>query len=341
MERKDKIVIACQGGGSHTAFTAGVLKKLLEEGVHETYDLVGLSGTSGGAICATAAFYGLLKTANGSVAPAYKWLVDFWEANSARSPWENAFNAMAIGSSRLIHDGIIPSYSADPYRTDWITAFWRSICPRREFLDFKLMLERHINFEELQGLIPSSGSRLLIGAVDVLSGKFKVFDSIEPTDIRADTLMASAAIPTLFKAVEINGAAYWDGLFSQNPPLTNYLRLKVEERPDQIWVIRINPLTSKAIPRTAQGIIDRRNELAGNLSLYQETQSIEFVNDLIKKDHLTDEGKGRYKTIEIRWIEMSEKTSERLDYATKLERNAAFIKSLMDEGEKEAEKFLK
>ena len=82
-----KLAIACQGGGSHTAFTAGVLKKLLEQGIPEPYRLVALSGTSGGGICATAAWYGLLKVAKGSKEPAYKWLLDFWadKANSSIS----------------------------------------------------------------------------------------------------------------------------------------------------------------------------------------------------------------------------------------------------------------
>lgn len=191
----------------------------MEKNVHQTHDIVGLSGTSGGAICATACLYGLLKTANGSKTPPYQWLVDFWQANSANSPWEKIFNNIAIGTSRMIQNEIIQSFSADPYHTDWIMSFWQSMSPRDEFLDFQLMLENHIDFEELQTLIKPSSPRLFLGAVDILSGDFKVFDSIEPNEIRSETLMASAGIPTLFKAVEINGAAYWDGLFSQNPPL--------------------------------------------------------------------------------------------------------------------------
>ena len=340
MKSKQKIAIACQGGGSHTAFTAGVLKKLLAEGIHQTYDLVGLSGTSGGAICATASFYGLLKTANGSKAPPYKWLVDFWQANSANSLWEKAFNALAIGTARMIQNGIIPSYSADPYHTDWIKDFWRSMSPREDFLDFQLLLENHIDFEELQTLIKPSSPRLFLGAVNILSGDFKVFDSIEPHEIRAETLMASAGIPTLFKAVEINGAAYWDGLFSQNPPLGNFLQCDFKQRPDEIWVIKINPLKRKAIPQTGQDIIDRRNELAGNLSLYKQIRFIEFINRLIVKEVFKEELKDKYKPVEIRWIQMSEEVTDRLDYTSKLERDAGFIKSLMDEGEKQAEKFL-
>jgi NTE family protein len=341
MKKKQKIAIACQGGGSHTAFTAGVLKKLLEKGVHQTHDLVGLSGTSGGAICATATLYGLLKTASDSKAPPHKWLVDFWKANSANSSWEKAFNAMAIGTSRLIQNGIMPSYTADPYHTDWIMSFWQSMSPRDEFLDFQLMLENHIDFKELQTLITPASPRLFLGAVDILSGDFKVFDSIEPEEIRAETLMASAGIPTLFKSVEINGTAYWDGLFSQNPPVANFLKSDMKQRPDEIWLIKINPIERKAIPKTGQDIIDRRNELAGNLSLLKQIQFIEFINSLLEKGVFREELQEKYKPVKIRWIAMSEEVTDRLDYTSKLERDAAFIDSLMDEGEKQAEKFLK
>ena len=340
MAKKKRIAIACQGGGSHTAFTAGVLKKFLEEGVHKTYDIVGLSGTSGGAICATACLYGLLKAANGSETPPYKWLVDFWKANSANSPWEKAFNAMAIGTTRMIQQGFIPSYTADPYHTDWMMSFWQSLSPRDEFLNFQLMLENHIDFDELQSLIKPSSPRLFLGAVDILSGDFKVFDSLNPKEIRAETLMASAGIPTLFKAVEIDGTAYWDGLFSQNPPVANFLQLDLKKKPNEIWVIKINPIKRKKIPQTGSDIIDRRNELAGNLSLLKQIQFIEFINTLLDKGALNEKLQKKYKPVKIRWVAMSETMTDNLDYTSKLERDASFIERLMDEGEKQAEAFL-
>jgi NTE family protein len=340
MTTKKKIAIACQGGGSHTAFTAGVLKKMLAEGVHRKIDLVALSGTSGGAICATTCLYGLLKTANGSTSPPYKLLVDFWNANSANSTWEKAFNAMAIGATRMIQQGLIPSYTADPYHTDHLMSYWQSLSPREEFLDFQLMLENYIDFSELQSLIKPSSPRLFLGAVDILSGDFKVFDSLNPKEIRAETIMASAGIPTLFKAVEIDGTAYWDGLFSQNPPVADFLKTDMKKRPDEIWVIKINPIRRKKIPNTGADIIDRRNELAGNLSLLKQIQFIEFINNLLNKGALNEELQKKYKPVKIRWIAMSEEMTDSLDYSSKLERDSEFIGRLMDEGEKQAEEFL-
>jgi NTE family protein len=219
-------------------------------------------------------------------------------------------------------------------------SFWQTLSPRKDFLNFQLMLENHIDFKELQTLIKPSSPRLFLGAVDILSGDFKVFDSIKPNEIRAETLMASAGIPTLFKAVEIDGTAYWDGLFSQNPPLANFLKSDVKQRPDELWVIKINPKERKTIPQTGQDIIDRRNELAGNLSLLKQVNFIEFINSLLEKGVFKAELQKKYKPVEIRWIVMSEETTNLLDYTSKLERDAAFINGLMDEGEKQAEKFL-
>jgi NTE family protein len=189
-------------------------------------------------------------------------------------------------------------------------------------------------------LIKPSSPRLFLGAVDILSGDFKVFDSLNPKEIRAETIMASAGIPTLFKAVEIDGTAYWDGLFSQNPPVADFLKPDMKKRPDEIWVIKINPIRRKKIPNTGADIIDRRNELAGNLSLLKQIQFIEFINTLLDKGALNEELQKKYKPVKIRWIAMSEEMTDSLDYTSKLERDSEFIGRLMDEGEKQAEEFL-
>jgi len=116
---------------------------------------------------------------------------------------------------------------------------------------------------------------LLLGAVDVLSGEFRAFSSWRDR-ITADMVVASAAIPTLFRAVRVGDGTYWDGLFSQNPPV----RELVDTRPDELWVIQINPRRWDGEPRTMVEIADRRNELAGKLSLHQELGFIEKVEFL-------------------------------------------------------------
>src|SRR5687767_13002864 len=113
---------------------------------------------------------------------------------------------------------------------------------------------------------------LLIGAIDVLSGEFRAFSSRRDR-ITADTVLASAAIPTLFPAVQADGGTYWDGLYSQNPPVLEL----IDTNPDEIWVIQINPTERATEPRTLVEIADRRNELAGNLSLHQELHFIDQI----------------------------------------------------------------
>jgi len=125
------------------------------------------------------------------------------------------------------------------------------------------MLERRVDFGRFDATGDDGAPMLLVGAVDVLSGEFKAFNSRRDA-LTADMILASAAIPTLFRAVQVQGGTYWDGLFSQNPPV----RELVDSRPDELWVIQINPRRWDGQPRTMAEIADRRNELSGNLSLH-------------------------------------------------------------------------
>lgn len=338
MEGQKKLAIACQGGGSHTAFTAGVLRELLERGVQKRYELVGLSGTSGGAICAAAVWYGLLKQAAGAAEPPYQWLADFWDANSAKEPWERWLNAWSLEALRWQERGLLPSLAASPYQWDWLLNIWMSLAPRREYFDFKLLLESHIGFGEIPQLLRPTSPLLFLGAVDVLSGQFKAFDSRQG-EITVETLMASAAIPRLFKAVKIGEGVYWDGLFSQNPPISQFLVQEVSQRPDEIWIVRINPQNRSNEPKTAQDISDRRNELAGNLSLMQEVRTIELVNQWLAAGFLAAEKQEQVKQIAIRWIEMGAAVAETLDSVSTLERDPAFINRLITEGARQAGQF--
>lgn len=143
-------------------------------------------------------------------------------------------------------------------------------------------------------------------------------------------ILASAALPTLFKAAHVNGGIYWDGLFSQNPPM----RELPDAQPDEIWVIQIDLQQREAEPKTMPRIMDRRNELAGNLSLYQETYFIEKINEWIADGSLS---KTKHKIIDLKWIGMYRD----LDAESKLDRDPAFIREMIAYGEEEAESFLK
>src|SRR5215216_1978342 len=317
-----RVAIACQGGGSHTAFTAGVLMRLLRAEELKRYKVVGLSGTSGGAVCALLAWDNLLR---GDTRGAAEALDAFWRDNSATAPHEQIINSWVLWASSLQNFITMPVVS--PYYDNYFSV--------SALEEFKRMLERRVDFAKV-GLQPEdSYPVLLVGAVDVLSGEFKTFNSRRDR-ITPETILASAAIPTLFRSVRAgDGGTYWDGLFSQNPPV----RELTDEGPDEIWVVQINPKELQTEPRTVLEIVDRRNELSGNLSLYQELRSIEKIDQLLEEGLLSPGGK--YKQIVVRVIELSRsRFSRSLGTASKLDRDPRFIEELMSHGEARAEEFL-
>jgi NTE family protein len=314
-ERETKrIAIACQGGGSHSAFTAGVLKRLLVEKL-ERYEIVALSGTSGRAICALLVWYTLLK---GDRTEAVRLLDSFWESVSADSTADLALNDLIVKGSRL--QGTFSTPRITPY-----------LYPEWGKERLKEMLEEFVAFEEIEELVTASSPKLLVGAVEVRTGEFEVFRDAE---ITVEKMLASCALPMLFRAVRIGeDGVYWDGLFSQNPPIRDFMKEfpDASTKPDEIWLIQINPQRRKHEPMAMVDILDRREELAGNLSLHQEIDFLYEINGLLP--YLP---KDRYKFIEARRIEMTRD----LDAASKLERRPSFIREMMAYGEEQAEEFL-
>jgi NTE family protein len=316
---RTRVAIACQGGGSHTAFTAGVLKRLLGAEELAGVEVVGLSGTSGGAVCALLAWSALL---DGDPGAAGKLLEDFWADNSATTPLEQAVNAWLLWAARLENLVVLPAVS--PYDN------YGSVLALQEF---RRMLARRVDFGRFAAPA-GDGPMLLVGAVDVLSGEFRAFNSRREA-ITADMVLASAAIPNLFRSVRVGGGTYWDGLFSQNPPVRELL----DTRPDELWVIQINPRRWDGEPRTMVEIADRRNELAGNLSLHQELGFIEKIDQLLEEGRLAADGK--YRQVVVRLLELSRpRLSRSLGTASKLNRDPAFIGDLIAHGEARAEEFL-
>lgn len=315
-----RIVIACQGGGSHTAFTAGVLKTLLARLDPARHRILGLSGTSGGAICALLAWYGLLL---GDRAKGIELLESFWHDMAATDPLDAFGNDWLVGYNRL--RGIVALPYLNPY-----------FVPDAGRQKLAGVLQRHVPFDRLPGLIDERSPRLLVGAVDVLNGEFEVFSErhADPERrITLDALLASAALPDLFRAVAIGGRLYWDGLFSQNPPIHPFLVGGRDDKPDEIWVVQINPKTRHVEPQSSKEIEDRRNELAGNLSLMQEIGSVLRVNQWIAAGWLPAEF---FKPIEVRFLCLDLE----LDAESKLDRKPAFIRMLIEHGEALAAGFL-
>jgi NTE family protein len=180
-----RVAIACQGGGSHTAFTAGVLKRLLRQNPLKGYEIVGLSGTSGGAVCALLAWYALL---NGDGERAAGLLDEFWEDNSATAPHEMLANYWTIWASKLQNFLVTPAVS--PYDN-----FFSMV----GLNEFRRMLERRVNFEKIEVQPEGSYPVLLVGAVDVLSGEFRAFNSQREDHRRHDPGFGGHPHPVLVR----------------------------------------------------------------------------------------------------------------------------------------------
>ncbi len=313
---RTKVAIACQGGGSHSAFTAGVLKGLLREW-RDAYELVGISGTSGGAFNALAAWYGLVTA---DEAEAIDRLDALWDDLAADSVSDRLTNSWVVGLTRLGSRGF-PLPRISPYQ------FPGAASGRDQIRD---VLERHIDFEVIPELCGRDSPELVVGTVNVNAGIFETFTNEAVTP---DAVLASAAVPTMFEAVEINGHAHWDGLFSQNPPIDDLLTVAVENKPDELWVIQINPQEREAEPTTIEEIIDRRNELSGNISLNQELRVVKRVNAWIAEGHLPDE---EFSRTEVHRIEMEQPYHS----STKVDRSPEFLQELVDLGEQRAAEFL-
>ena len=355
---KTKIALACQGGGSQTAFTAGALKTLCQAQLGEEFEFVSISGTSGGAVCAALLWYSFMKGER----PVWKRMMNFWEENTAQGPVEHAINRFIVESVRLVNSGMMPTLQLSPsspmmqHLTGVMTAG-----QRMGFSDFRGLLEKHIDFAEIASWGPKPQKPvLMLGAANVTSGALAKFLSTrEP--IRVEHILASCAVPNIFPAVQIGDDAYWDGLFSDNPPVEELVRPRsVGEAniPDEIWLIKINPTASRRVPVKPGEIVDRRNQLEGNISLFQQLGHLEFMNDLILADAFRPEFLARFdikapvripksfhtdaaKPYHIPCIEMPVEFQDSLDYEGKIDRGSENISRLTAEGEKAAALFLR
>jgi len=218
---------------------------------------------------------------------------------------------------------------------------------RPEFTDLRALVMKHIDFAALPRLLDAESPTLLLGAGDILEGSFKIFSSALG-EISLDAVLASAAIPNLFPAVQIEGHAYWDGIFASNPPVISFLRGPLMGKgkvPDEIWIIQVNRTHRDGIPEAPSEISDRRNDLAGNLSLQHELQVIDMVNMLFQEGALTPAFRARFgfdttERITVRFIRMSQELQETLDYPSKMSRLPAHIDRLIADGELQATAFL-
>jgi NTE family protein len=313
--------LALQGGGAHGAFTWGVLDRLLEE---DGLQIEGISGTSAGAMNGVVMMSGFAK---GGKEGARKALDDFWQAVSSYSP---------IG---LVHrspfDKAMGNWNTD--QSPGVAAFealFSLVSPYQmnptNFHPLRPILEEVVDFEALQSC-PTM--KLFVSATNVRTGRNVIFDH---TSVTLDALIASACLPTMFQAVQIDGDPYWDGGYTGNPAL---YPLVYNCASRDIAVVQINPIERPGLPMTAGEIMNRLNEVTFNFSLMAEMRAIAFVQRLIEEGDLKGHEVNRLKRIHVHMIG-DEEAMLALGMSSKYNIDLEFLNYLKELGRKCAEKWL-
>jgi NTE family protein len=311
--------LALQGGGAHGAFTWGVLDQLLADG---RIAIDGISGASAGAVNAVMLADGL---ARGGAEEARQRLADFWRAASfggslpelQREAIERLFAFVPRQSSPAPWLGALSRYWS-PYDLNPL-----NINP------LKSLIERFVDFSLVRG---DTRRELFISATNVDSGEQRVFSRSEMT---AEVVMASACLPLLFQAVEIDGTPYWDGGYSGNPSVLPFLRATSTE---DVLIVQINPLERGGAPTRARDIVTRLHELTFNAPLLAELRALELAERLIAEGGLPrGTAPGQYRRIRLHRIVME---TEAIDDRSKLNNDYETFDRLRQLGQAAAQRFL-
>ncbi|WEX90560.1 patatin-like phospholipase family protein [Sinorhizobium garamanticum] len=311
-----RVDLALQGGGAHGAFSWGVLDRLLEE---PWLAIEGISGTSAGAMNAAVMAHGY--AANGA-AGAREALGAFWRkvSEAARfSPFQRGPLDVLFGRWTLDHSPVFVAMDMmarvfSPYNLNPTGAN-----------PLRAILAEAVDF----GRLAASPIKLFVTATNVRTGRGRVFRNGELTP---DVLLASACLPTLFQAVEIDGEAYWDGGYAGNPTITPLVRECISQ--DTI-LVQINPVERAGTPRSAREILNRINEVSFNAVLLKELKMIALLRKVAQVED--DEG-ARWASMRIHRVASDTMTD--LGYSSKLNAEWEFLTMLHNEGRRSAEAFL-
>ena len=317
-QNRKPVNLALQGGGAHGAFTWGVLDRLLED---ERLEIEAISGTSAGAMNAVAVAEGMVT---GGSQGARDCLNRLWRGVSEaargsplrRTPIDLFMGNWNLDSSPFFLLFDLLGRVASPYEFNPL-----NLNPLRELLEGLVDFDRVRACEQM---------KVFVSATDVETGRVKVFERGELT---VDMVMASACLPFIFQAVEIDGVPYWDGGYMGNPAL---FPLFDESRSDDIVIVQINPVTRSGVPKSAREILNRMNEITFNSSLLREFRAIDFVSRLIEDGKLDQE---EYKHVLVHRIEAEEHINP-LGASSKLNAEWAFLRHLFDIGRRTAEAWL-
>ena len=315
---RKKINLALQGGGAHGAFAWGVIDRLLED---DRLEIDGIVGTSAGAMNAAVTAYGL---AQGGPAVAREKLHEFWNRISEgakKSPlqpsmYDRMFKPGSLDTSPGYYMMDSLSRMMSPYQLNPM-----NLNPLRDVLH---------SVVDCKVLHRQDKVKLFICASNVLTGKIKVFNQ---DNVSVEAVLASACLPFMFQAVEVDGEFYWDGGYMGNPPL---YPLIYHCGSRDVLIVQLNPIRIPEVPKTAQAIMDRINTLSFNSSLMREMRAIQFVTRLVDEgfdDH------GRLKRMLIHTIDAEEEVCS-LGVSSKLNADWTFLTGLREMGRQKAEEFL-
>jgi NTE family protein len=319
---KKKINLALQGGGAHGAFTWGVLDQLLDDG---RLVIEGMSGTSAGALNAVMFADGM---ARGGPAEARKRLADFWRGVSIdgklpfmqRQIVERLFTFLPLEGTPAAAWFDAMSRYFSPYDLNPL-----NINPLRG------LIERFIDFEAVRH---HTDMQLFVSATNVMTGRLRIFPR---ETISTDVVMASAALPLVFQAVEIDGAPYWDGGYMGNPVIFPFFRNTTTE---DVLIVQINPVERRQAPTSSHDIVNRVNEITFNSSLLAEYRAIDFVARLIDQGRLPRGlGPGQYRRVNAHRIALGDGTKT-YSADTKMHTDYDFFRMLHTTGRRAARRFL-
>lgn len=321
MAKCKSINLALQGGGAHGAFAWGVLDKFIED---DRLEIESICATSAGSMNAVVYAYGLMMGGNHGAREALKEL--WWRISKSgrifspvrQSYWGRMFD-MKLDSS--------PSYR-------FFESFIRTFSPY-EFNPtnqnpLKDILAGCVDFDTLK---TCKNTKLFISATNVETGKVRVFKTNEVT---LDVVMASACLPFLFQAVEIDGEHFWDGGYMGNPAL---FPLFYHADSHDIVIVHLNPIERPGVPTTAADINNRINEISFNSSLLKELRAVAFVKRLISEDMLKPQYKKQFQDMLVHSIKADEDTCN-LSVASKFHTDWDFLIRLKEHGRSKAGEWL-
>ncbi len=315
-EIQKNVHMALQGGGAHGAYTWGVLDKILEDG---RLNIHCCSASSAGSLNAAILAHGRSK---GGVDGAREALHNFWYRVSklehcfaeAPRPLIDKFMRYFCYSSFDSMSRMLSPYEFNPMNLNPLKDLLV------ELIDFDMLRDNKL-------------TDLYITTTNVRTGRARIFKTKE---ITAEVLIASASLPYLFQAAKVGEEYYWDGGYSGNPSI---FPLFYHGSTKDIVIVHINPLTRATVPKTANEIADRINEVSFNCSLIHEIRSVAFVNKLLDQEWLKEEHRPYFSHMLIHSIRADEALKE-LDITSKFDTHWYFLTSLRDLGRSEAEKWL-